>query len=427
MVDNRSSDRPAGRFLGWRIVLLAGLVGTMTGPGQSIGVSAFRSAMVDDLGTTDTALSTAYMLGTLAASTLLPGVGRWVDRVGARRAMTVVAVAFAAVLAHMSAITHVAWLAVGFLGIRAMGQGALALVSTVAVTHWFRRRRGLALGVKMTLMAAGMAVVPLLLSLGVRELGWRWTWLAAAVVVVVVVVPVARLGMVDRPEDIGQHPDGDPVAGADHEVLVGALAGDRVGTDAAGMRRRMLRSPAFLVLAAVASANSVLVTGMVFHQTNVLGEVGYSDTRAAAMFLPQALGAVAGGLAFGWLSDRRFRAFMPAAVAGLLATTCLVGGTGSSGIAVFAYSVLVGTCTGGGASVNATLLPHLFGVRSIGAVSGLMHVVSVVSSSLGALAFSVGAEVFGGYRSAMVAFAVWPVAVVVIAGLRPPRPRSGVG
>ena len=60
--------RPPSRFLGWRIVLLAGLVGTMTGPGQSIGVSAFRSAMVDDLGTTDTALSTAYMVGTLAAS-----------------------------------------------------------------------------------------------------------------------------------------------------------------------------------------------------------------------------------------------------------------------------------------------------------------------------------------------------------------------
>ena len=401
-------------------MLLAGLVGAMTGPGQSIGVSAFRSAMVEDLGTTDTALSTAYMLGTLAASTLLPGVGRWIDRVGARRAMTVVALAFAAVLAHMSAITHVAWLAVGFLGIRAMGQGALSLVSTVAVTHWFRRRRGLALGVKMTLMAAGMAVVPLLLSLGVRELGWRWTWLVAAGAVVVIVVPVARLGIVDGPEDVGQHPDGDPVAPPDHHVPTDA---DDV-LDGRGMRLRVVRSPAFLVLAGVASANSVLVTGMVFHQTNVLGEVGYSDTRAAAMFLPQALGAVAGGLAFGWLSDRRFRAFMPAAVAGLLATTCLVGGTGSSGVAVFAYSVLVGTCTGGGAAVNATLLPHLYGVRSIGAVSGLMHVVSVVNTSLGALAFSVGADMFGGYRSAMAAFTLWPAAVAVLAALRPPRPRT---
>jgi len=421
--------RPPSRFLGWRIVLLAGLVGTMTGPGQSIGVSAFRSAMVDDLGTTDTALSTAYMVGTLAASTFLPRVGRWVDRVGVRHAMTVVAVAFAAVLAHMSMITQVAWLAVGFLGIRLLGQGALSLVSTVAVTHWFRRRRGMALGVKMTLMAGGMAVVPLVLSLGVRELGWRWTWLAAAGAVLVVVVPVARLGGVDRPEDVGQRPDGDSLAGPEpvDPVEGGVEGGMGGGLDDARARRQVVRSPAFLVLAAVASANSVLITGMVFHQPNVLGEIGYSGTRAAAMFLPQALGAVAGGLAFGWLSDRRVRAFMPAVVAALLTATCLVGGTGSSGAAVFAYSVLVGGCTGGGAAVNATLLPHLFGVRSIGAVSGLMHVVSVVNSSLGALAFSVGADVFGGYRPAMAAFAAWPALVVVLAVLRPPRRRSAAG
>jgi MFS family permease len=414
--------RPPASFLGWRIVLLAGLAGTMTGPGQSIGVSAFRSAMVDDLATTDTALSTAYMVGTLVASTFLPGIGRWVDRVGARRAMTVVAIAFAAVLAHMSAITHVAWLAVGFLGIRVMGQGALSLVSTVVVTHWFRRRRGLALGVKMTLMAGGMSMMPLLLSVGVRELGWRWTWLAAAAAVLAVVVPVARLGIVDRPEEVGQHPDGGSVLLSEPTPVV---EGSVEGVD----RRKVVRSPAFLVLAAVAAANSVLITGMVFHQTNVLGEVGYSNTRAAAMFLPQAIGAVGGGLAFGWLSDRRFRAIMPGVVAVLLAATCLLGGMGSTGLEVFAYSVLVGTCTGGGAAVNATLLPHLFGVQSIGAVSGMMHVVSVVSSSLGAVAFSVGADLFGDYRSAMVAFAIWPgITAVVALALRPtPRLPDGGG
>ena len=74
-----TGKRPSGA--GWRIVLLAGLVGTMTGPGQSIGVSAFRSAMVVDLETTDTALSAAYLVGTLAASAFLPGIGRWIDRV----------------------------------------------------------------------------------------------------------------------------------------------------------------------------------------------------------------------------------------------------------------------------------------------------------------------------------------------------------
>ena len=90
---------PAG-FYGWRIVGLASLVGALTGPGQSIGVSVFREAMAFDLGTSDTAVSTAYMVGTLGASTALPRLGRWIDEVGVRQAMTVIAVAFALVLAH---------------------------------------------------------------------------------------------------------------------------------------------------------------------------------------------------------------------------------------------------------------------------------------------------------------------------------------
>jgi MFS family permease len=413
-VGTASGSRSPTGFYGWRIVGLASLVGALSGPGQSIGVSVFREAMALDLDTSDTAVSTAYMVGTLGASMALPRLGRWIDDVGVRRAMTIVAVAFGGVLAHMSLIRHVAWLAVGFLGIRMLGQGALSLAARVSVIHWFERRRGVALGVSMTLTAAGMAVVPLVLSLGVSAWGWRITWMAAAGVVLVSVLAIARFGMVDRPSDLGQVPDGGveaPVGGPDD----GGPAPSKVD---------VLRSPAFWMLAAVASANSLLITGMVFHQTNVLGELGYSDARAAAMFLPQAIGAIAGGLAFGWASDRRARFLLPAAIALLLAATCLLGGMGTTTTSVFAYSIGLGICTGGGAAVNGALLPALFGLRNIGSVSGLLHVVSVVNSALGALAFSLGADLFGSYRDALTVFAVWPAALVVVATIWRPRIRQ---
>ena len=415
-VGTASGSRSPTGFYGWRIVGLASLVGALSGPGQSIGVSVFREAMALDLDTSDTAVSTAYMVGTLGASMALPRLGRWIDDVGVRRAMTIVAVAFGGVLAHMSLIRHVAWLAVGFLGIRMLGQGALSLAARVSVIHWFERRRGVALGVSMTLTAAGMAVVPLVLSLGVSAWGWRITWMAAAGVVLVSVLAIARFGMVDRPSDLGQVPDGGveaPVGGPDDG-----------GPSPSPSRVEVLRSPAFWLLAAVASANSLLITGMVFHQTNVLGELGYSDARAAAMFLPQAIGAIAGGLAFGWASDRRARFLLPAAIALLLAATCLLGGMGTTTTSVFAYSIGLGICTGGGAAVNGALLPALFGLRNIGSVSGLLHVVSVVNSALGALAFSLGADLFGSYRDALTVFAVWPAALVVVATIWRPRIRQ---
>jgi MFS family permease len=401
---------PAG-FYGWRIVGLASLVGALTAPGQSIGVSVFREAMAFDLDASDTAVSTAYMVGTLGASTALPRLGRWIDEVGVRRSMTAIAVAFAAVLVHMSVIRHVAWLAVGFLGIRMMGQGALSLAARVSIVHWFERRRGFALGVSMTLTAAGMAVVPLGLSLGVTAWGWRSTWVAAACVMLITVMAIARFGMVDRPSDLGQVPDG----------RMTDSGGGKDGDGPSPSRAEVLRSPSFWVLAAVASANSLLITGMVFHQTNVLGELGYSDARAAAMFLPQAIGAIAGGLVFGWASDRPGRFLLPAAIALFLAVSCLLGGMGSTTATVFAYSIGLGICTGGGAAINGALLPALFGIRNIGSVSGLLHVVSVVNSALGALTFSLGADLFGSYREALTVFAIWPAGLVLVAIVWHPR------
>ena len=397
-----SGPRSPDAFYGWWMVGLASLAGALTGPGQSIGVSVFREAIAVDLHTTDTAVSTAYLVGTLLASAALPRIGLWVDEVGSRRAMSMVAVAFSLALAHMAIVGHVIWLAAGFLGIRMLGQGALALVAQVSVTHWFDTRRGLALGVTMTFTAAGMAVVPLLLSLGVSAWGWRSTWLVTAATVLVTVLAIARLGLVDAPANLGQERDGG--AGGGRVASFEAVQG--VG------RSEVLRSASFWMLAAVASANSVLITGMVFHQSNVLGELGYSNTGAAAMFLPQAIGAIVGGLAFGWACDHRGRFLMPAAVTALLAAGCLLGGLGASSGTVFAYSIVLGVCTGGGAAVNGTLLPALFGLRNIGTLTGLLKVISVMSTALGPLAFSIGADVFGTYRDALVVFATWPAVLV---------------
>jgi MFS family permease len=149
--DTRPAARSPAGFYGWRIVGLASLVGVLTGPGQSIGVSVFRQHLSDGLNLSDSAIATASLAGTLLSSTFQPRIGRWVDQVGVRRASTVFGIAFALALAHMSMVRGVVWLAAGFFGIRLLGQGALSLTSTVAVMHWFDRRRGFALGVKMML------------------------------------------------------------------------------------------------------------------------------------------------------------------------------------------------------------------------------------------------------------------------------------
>ena len=405
--DTRPAARSPAGFYGWRIVGLASLVGVLTGPGQSIGVSVFRQHLSDGLNLSDSAIATAYLVGTLLSSTFQPRIGRWVDQVGVRRASMVFGITFALALAHMSMVRGVVWLAAGFFGIRLLGQGALSLTSTVAVMHWFDRRRGFALGLKMTLTMGGMPLVPILLAIAIDAWGWRSAWLAAAAVIALTAAPVSWFGYVNRPADLGQLPDGEP------PVHV-----EQFDSPQSSVTRSMaLRSTAFWALAAVTATNSLLGTGLLFHQTNLLGEIGYSNSQAAAMFLPQAVGAVMGGLAFGWLADRAALPVLPTVVMLLLASTMLLGGTSTTFPTVLLYSMALGLTMGSGAAVQSSLLPALFGVGHIGSISGTFSLISVLATALGALTFSLGSIVWGDYRSASLWFTVLPLAVALFAYL----------
>ena len=124
------------RFLGPQVAVLATITAAMSGPGQTIGVSVFVDPIIDALELTRSEVSMAYLVGTLAGASALVLVGRWIDRVGARRAMTWIGLAFGAALLFMSGVQGLVTLVLGFTLIRWLGQGSLLLVSTLAITPW---------------------------------------------------------------------------------------------------------------------------------------------------------------------------------------------------------------------------------------------------------------------------------------------------
>ena len=401
---NEGSRSPSG-FYGWHMLALASLVGILTGPGQSAAVSVFREHLSSGLDLSDSAIATAYLVGTLTSSAFQPRIGTWVDNIGVKRATIIIGVLFAIAVAHMSLIHGVIWLAVGFLGIRILGQGALSLTSTVAVAHWFNMRRGFAMGLKTTVTFSGMSAVPLILAITIETWGWRQAWLIAAATILLTVIPIAFFGYVDKPADLGQVPDG-----GNYETKIVSDRGAKSVT-----RDVAIRTRTFWTLASVTICSSLIGTGLIFHQSNILGEIGYSNSEAAAMFLPTAVGSIVGGLGFGWLADRSIRPFLPAASAFLIAVTTFLGGSVTSFVGVVGYVLLFGVGMGGVASMNTALLPALFGVGHIGSITGSLSFLSVLASSIGALAYSLGSNVFGDYRSTSVAFTVAPLFVACIA------------
>jgi MFS family permease len=392
---------------------LASITGALTGPGQTIGVSVFVDHFIADLSLTRSQVSTAYLIGTLVAAGGLPLVGRRIDQAGVRKAMTWIALAFGVALVGMASVQAFVLLALGIVAIRLFGQGSLSLVSTVSVTLWFDERRGTALGIYNTAMSIMMSLVPVGLSFVIAGWGWRRAWIVAALVVVAVVVPIARFGLIDRPSDVGQVPDGPRPHGEEK-----ALRPDRRSLT----RSEALRTFPFWSLAAASASVGMLSTALNFHQISLLGDAGLTATDAAAMFLPQVIGAAVAGVFFGYLADRLSgRVLIPLAMA-LLTTSLLLASVLTPGLLIVLYAISLGAAGGAARSVASTLLPRWFGVDHIGSIQGTAIFLTVASTALGPLAFSLARDAAGDFSGAARWFALVPVTAGLVAMfIRPGR------
>ncbi|MEM9519724.1 MAG: MFS transporter [Actinomycetota bacterium] len=391
-------------FSGWRILALATIAMGLTGPGQTIGVSVFIDQFADDLDLSKNAISGGYALGTLCGSLTLPTVGRWIDRYGVRRAMTLIATLFAGGLAYMSGVQGLATLTIGFFFIRMLGQGSLSLVSSVTISRWFDRRRGFALGIAMTVSSALMALVPVALSFTIDEVGWRSAWLVASGTVGVIVIPLAWFGIIDRPAAVGQFPDGEPSANTTD-------AGHEWGVD----RDVVLRTRAFWILALATSLASMLVTALNFHQIALLGESGFSETEAAIMFLPQVLGSSVGSPGMGLALDRVGTRYAPAFTLVMLAGSLLLAGWVTSTAGVVVYAVWLGLQSGMVRTLGAALLPAWFGTKHLGAIQGAMTFLGVLASAAGPIAFAVTESATDSFRTSATLWAIAPLVAAFFA------------
>ena len=409
------------------ILGLATLSAGLTGPGQTIGVSVFVDRFVEDLSLTRDQVGAAYLVGTLSGAALLPWVGRQIDRRGVRIAQMLIGACFALALVNMSLVNGLVWLAIGFGGIRFLGQGSLSLVSTVTVSLRFRERRGTALGIFATVTSGLMALVPVGLSLVIDSIGWRQAWLVAAGVIAVTVVPIAFFGLRSMP--VGNvdplivaattdEPVGSTlVRGAD----VGGVAG--VESTADFDRGEALRTRSFWMIAAVSGTTGMLSTALNFHQIDLMGESGISETAAAALFLPQVIGATIAGLLVGYLADRIGLRYLPAAGMALLIGAHLLGSVITPGAVVVVYSVVLGATGGAVRTASSTLLPGWFGTRHLGSIQGSLTFFNVAASAIGPVVLSLTQGAFGDYSPALVVLTAIPAAALVFSLFPDPHRR----
>jgi MFS family permease len=397
------------------MVGVSALALAMTAPGQTAAISAFIDPMTQGLGISRSAISTAYLVGTLAGAAAMPLVGRTLDRYGTRATMAAIGAAFGAILLALSAVTNVVGLTAGFVGVRMAGQGALGLTATTAVAVWFSRRRGVAVGLVSAVGAAGISLAPVGLEALISATDWRTAWAIEGLAVWAIVIPLALFGVRNSPADLGQRTDGDTPT--EHR---------RITPPIGATLREAAHTAFFWVVVAGVAVAGMLGTAVAFHQIDLLGQRGLSATEAAANFLPQTAASLLATLAVGALIDRISPRWLTAACMLALSGGLVWGVAVDPGWSAIGFGLLLGGSAGAIRTLEAAAFPRYFGTTHLGSIRGVVAAVSVGSTAFGPVGFALVHEATGGYTAALLGSAVLPLLVAAAALFLPvPRPLDG--
>ena len=393
-------------FYGW-VVLLAGTLGiVMMGPSQTFTVGLFVESFEQDFGLTRSGFSLLYGLATLAASLMLPITGRFVDRRGPRRAMVTVTLAFGVACLAMAWVQGALSLFIVLLLLRFLGFGSMQLVSNNAIAQWFIRRRGFVMGLSGQALAVSLLLFPALAQFLIDQFGWRGAWVAFGLLAWVIMLPVSWLFYRDRPESYGLQPDGDHVEPSQATRLVNhedwTLAEAR-------------RTGVFWLFAVSLAALTMIMAGLVFHQSSLFAERGLARETAIHAFQVSALGSIVGNLATGQLLDKISARLLLAAMAVLLAAAMLMVLVMITPWQAVAYAALMGLATGSYRVMDSTVWAKYFGRLHLGKIRGATMIGTLGGTAFGAYPLGLSYDVTGSYAPALLSLLVLPLGITLAA------------
>lgn len=344
--------------------------------------------------------------------------GSLIDRLGVRRVMIgglALVVAGVAPMLLMRDLWHLHLLWGVVAGI---GTGAVAQVLGAAIaTTWFRRARGVVLGLFGAASSAGQLVfVPAIVALTLA-FGWRSAIVLMAAAAAVLLVPVVLL-VRNRPEDAGVRP-----YGADEEADAGSLAESAGSTPMAVA----LRSRDWWLLASSFFVCGYTSTGLIgVHFIPHAVEHGFGDVTAAGALGVIGMMNVVGTLASGWLTDRYDNRLLLAAYYGLRALSLLALPFIADVPLLIVFAVVFGLDYIATVPPTVNLTARLFGRGSVGTLFGWIFFSHMVGAALAAWLGGVARDTLGDYSLAFLSAGALGL-VAVGFSLSIGRWRSAVG
>lgn len=368
-------------------VVIACVSGVFFGPGPMLvaGIGLLLTSVSNEMGWSRTMFSAVPMIAAWAAAVSAPFFGRAMDQFGVRNVMLPSTLLFGLSFLGIAIFSTKTWhffAAYLLIGLAAGAQGPVGY--NKIISQWFSKYRGRV----MALVAAvgsglGYAIMPPIYNYVITHYGWRAGYYMVASGIVVICFTLSALFLRER---------GKPASAAQ------PAAGEAAAPVLKGIERaQALRSAPFWQLALTLFLACNAFYGVLVHMFPLLLDRGVDRGLAAGALSLVAVGAIIGQISAGFLLDR----INTPKVSVLFFLTGLTGVViihfAAASKLVLLGAVCLGVGQGAELSVIAYLVTRIFGLRSFGALYGLIYAGANAASGTGPLLMGIAYDRTGSY------------------------------
>jgi MFS family permease len=389
--------------IGYRWVMLllaaAAMVGTL--PGRTQGLGLVTEPLLADLGIGRVEYAQINLWATLIGSLCAIGVGRFIDRFGARVVLTTVAASLGVVVCAMSAVQSFWALAIAVTLTRGLGQSALSVISLTMVGQWFVRGIDSAMAVYSIVMSIGFMIAFPLVGALIQSWGWRSAWLAIGVTLLAILAPAALL-FARRAPELPTHTT-HPLQGATWQEA--------------------LSTPAFWCFSIGAALYGLVASGIGLFNESILAERGFNADVYYQTLIVTAITALAGNFGGGWLATRMPLTTLLAISLFVLAAGLAVLPHVTTIVQVMAWATAMGLGGGLVMVLFFSVYPRVYGRAHLGRIQGAAQAMTVVASAVGPLLLASCVEWTGSY-AAMFNILAAIIGALAFASMMTPLPTA---
>lgn len=405
MMENQITD---SRY-SWTRLGLTLLIATVINAGMW-AIIVIMPAVETEYGGSRAMASLPYTLTMIGFGTGNYVLGRAVDRFGITHSLLIASGLTAlgyglATLSSSLLMLSLAQLLVGFAS--SIGFGPLI----ADISHWFVRRRGIAVAVAASGNYLSGAIWPILLANVLQDSGWRAVYLVMAVVTLVAVIPLAFALRPSLPE----------------EAHTAAEQASILNAKSAGISPRALQY--LLGLAGIGCCVAMSMPQV--HIVALCVGLGYGPAVGAQMLSLMLLGGVASRIVSGLLADRLggVRTLLIGSILQCLALFLYLPAGGM--VSLYLFSMIFGLSQGGIVPSYALIVREYMPAKEAGARVGFVMMATIMGMALGGWISGVIYDVSGSYTLAFVNGIIWNglnigIILWLISRSRPRMPRAAV-